>query len=347
MKIKTVLIFAAVMAAIALSPPAVHALQDRTVKDMAGRTVKLNSSTDRIITTFKPATLCVLSLGLQSRLVGVDTSSIRDRLNAAVFPEIAEIKGVGTKTMGLNYETILSLKPDLVILYAQKDGLELAAHLEKMNIPSIIILPENFKGIKASLRLIADAAGDMKSVARAEKAMDSVLETVEKKVASIPENSKKTAYFASTRGLYSTATGNMLQDEMFSKAGLINVSHDLRGYFQDISPEQLIKWNPDMIIISQHMKSSRISNLDTASIRDINAVKNRQIYRSPSNLAPWDFPSPISVLGVLWLAEKAYPDLFQDTDLLKEINGFHQTLFNKSLDQMGGRLNDRIDAFQQ
>jgi iron complex transport system substrate-binding protein len=40
----------------------------------------------RIVTSFKPVTLCALALKMQDRLVGVDTSSRKDKLQLAVFP---------------------------------------------------------------------------------------------------------------------------------------------------------------------------------------------------------------------------------------------------------------------
>jgi len=314
----------------------------RTITDMAGRRITIDKDVNRIVTSFKPATFCILSLGLQDKLVGVDTSSFRDRLNLSVFPGMADLPGVGSKAMGLNYESIMSLSPDLVILYAQKDGKELARQFEKINIPAVIILPENFSGIKTSLKIIARAVGEPERSLMVEKAMDAVLELVEKRVAAIPLNRKKTAYFASPRGLYSTATGNMLQDEMFTKAGLINVARDLRGYFQDISPEQFVKWDPDMVILSQHSKSKIIRKLNNPVIKNVKAVKAKTVYKSPSTLAPWDFPSPLSALGTLWLANRAYPELFADIDLSKEIDNFHTKIFGKSLKQMNGALNDQV-----
>jgi len=88
----------------------------RRVTDQAGRQVMIPDKVHKIVTTFKPATLCVLSLGLAPRLVGVDTSSKRDRLSQAVFPGITQVAGVGNKSMGINFETLVSLEPDLVIL---------------------------------------------------------------------------------------------------------------------------------------------------------------------------------------------------------------------------------------
>ena len=92
----------------------------RVVTDMAGRTLTLTRPVSRMVTTFKPATLCVFCLGLQHKLVGIDTDSRRDPLHRAVFPAVEQITAVGKKSSGLNLETIISVAPDLVVLYARK-----------------------------------------------------------------------------------------------------------------------------------------------------------------------------------------------------------------------------------
>ncbi len=312
------------------------------VTDMANRVVIIPHKPKRIVTSFKPATLCLFALGLEKKIVGIDNSSKYDKLHMAIMPEVVNLTGVGSKTSGLNFETIVSLKPDLVILYAQKDGISLASRLKMINIPSIIILPENFHSIKKSLAIIAKAAGIPERAKLIENAMDSVLNLVKKRIKSIPQCKRKTGYFASSRGLFSTATGNLLQDKILTKAGIINVAHNLKGYFQDISPEQLIEWNPDIILLSQHIKSRVAKRLKNPALQSIKAIKTKKVYRFPSNLAPWDFPSPLSALGVLWLADKIYPDRFKDININKEINKFHKILFGKTFKQMGGKTNEDI-----
>jgi iron complex transport system substrate-binding protein len=315
----------------------------RTLIDMAGRRVIIKDPVDKIVTTFKPASLCVLSLGLAHKLVGIDNSSRLDRMQQAVFPGVVNVTGVGTKTMGINFETLVSLKPDLVILYSQKDGLALADRLNAMKIPSIVIMPETFDSIKQSLRVIALAAGGTDKPLFVEHQMDRVLDVVAQRLAGLRDAVKKTGYFASARGIFSTTTGNMLQDEIFSKAGVRNVSGHLTGYFQDISPEQLVKWNPDIMVLSQHMKKSDTHRLFGKALKDITAVSRDQVYRCPSSLAPWDFPSPLSVLASLWLARKAYPERFSDVETGELVDAFHHHLFGKTLTQMGGTLSDGID----
>ncbi len=318
------------------------AVANRTVIDMAGRTVALNGPVQRLVTTFKPATLCVFSLGLQKKLVGIDTESTRDPLQRAVYPEVTGITTVGSKSSGINLETLVSLQPDLVILYAQKDGRELADRLATMGIPAIVILPETFSSIQATLDLIARAGGRAGQGVPAAEAMDTVLALVEAHLVSLTPEKRKTAYFASPRGLFSTATGSMLQDEILHKAGLVNVSHDLYGYFRDVSPEQLIRWNPEVIVLSQCLGKSVLRHLENPALQSITAVSRKAVYRSPSSLSPWDFPSPLSALAVLWLAEKAYPEHFSDVNARSVINQFHRQLFGKSLDEMNGTLSDTI-----
>ena len=317
-------------------------INELSITDMAGRSVVIKGKVKRIVTTFKPSTLCMLCLGLQNKLVGVDTSSKRDKLSLAVFPDIIKVKGVGSKHMGINFETLVALKPDLIILYSQKDGLSLASRLETMGIPSIIIFPETFDTIIQSINLIARAVSEPARAESVIRNMDKITSLLEKRLGSLSLSEKKTGYFASSRGLFCTTTRDMLQDEIFNKAGIKNVSHDLNGYFQDISPEQLIKWNPDIMVFSQHMKKSEVKRFDNKALKKITAVLEKQMFRCPCSLAPWDFPSPMSVLASLWLGCKVYPERFSDIDFEKIADEFHFQLFGRTLTRMGGKIDDMV-----
>lgn len=315
----------------------------RTITDMAGRQVVIEGPVNRVITTFKPASICMFSLGLAHKLVGVDNSSRKDRLHLALLPEIAHMTGVGTKTMGISFESVVSLRPDLVILFAQKDGLTAAERLAVLNIPSIIILPETFDTIKQALRIIAEAVGEKQKCDDVENLMDDIMSFTARRLAGLADHERKTGYFASSLGLFSTTTGNMLQNDIFDRAGIRNVSAHLTGYFQDISQEQLVKWNPDIMVLSQHLKKSEAGRLSDRPLQTVTAVANRAVYRCPSTIAPWDFPSPLSVLACLWVARKAYPERFADVDLNTRVDDFHQHLFGRTMTQMGGFLGDTID----
>ena len=313
----------------------------RKITDMVGRSVTVPDQARRLVTTFKPASLCVTALGLQGRLAGIDTDSKRDPLQLSVDPSIADLPAVGRKSIGLNFEAILSVKPDLVILFAQKDGIAIADRLGEHGVAAIVILPEKMEALYETLRLIAGAAGAPQQAQRAIAECRRVVDLVAQRVADIRDEHRQRAYFSSPRGIFSTATGDLLQDEMITMAGAVNVGHHLSGYFREISPEQFIAWNPDIVLQSGHRHHSSHGILKQPQFAAVPAVANGRIYRFPSNIAHWDFPSPMSALGILWLAEICYPDRFRDLDMAAEIDRFHMALFGKSFAELGGKMEKR------
>lgn len=314
----------------------------RRVVDMAGRKVDLPAGVNRIVTTFKPATLCVLALGLGDRLVGVDPGSTRERLQISVIPALAKAVPVGDKSKGVNFETVVSLKPDLVVLYAQSGGPELAGRLASLGIAAVVILPEDFAGLERALSILASAVGEPQRAARVAAAMRRVLALAREKTKALPQSRRKVVYYASPQSFFSTASGSMLQDEMIRRAGGINAGRKLTGYFQPVSPEQLLVWNPGLIAASSRLAASLGKDLARPEVKALKAAAEGKIYIFPSNITPWDFPSPLCALGVLWLGTRLYPDLFCEVDLLEEVNEFHRALFAKSFFGMGGELADQV-----
>lgn len=341
---KRFLCFLTIIAVCLCLPPlsTVHADDKIQITDMVGRQVVFNKTAERIVTTFKPAALCVLSLGLSGNLVGIDTHSQRDRLQLAVCPQIEQLPTVGTKTSGLNLETIINLRPDLVLLYAQKDGIRIADRLRAHGIGALIVVPETFDGLDTTLRIIATAVGKPQQAETIIQASKRLRDRVARTVAPIPVDQRQVVYYGSGKGVFSTTTGNMLQDDMIHRAGGINASHELRGYFREISPEQFIQWNPALVVVARSAGAQASQLASRKQFRSVRAVADGRIYLFPADLAPWDFPSPLSTIGVLWLAKRLYPDRFEDLDLMTEIDHFHEILFGKRFSAMGGHLADRL-----
>ncbi len=312
-----------------------------TVTDMADRQVTIPANATRIVTTYKPASIIAYCLGLAPRIVGIDTSSRHSPLLRAVYPGTVDITGVGQKSKGINMETLVGLRPDLVILYAQKDGLELADRLAQLGIPAIIILPEKFDSIETALLLMGKATGQEARGHMIYQNMENLLAIADQGLTELPKANRKTGYYASSVSLFSTASGAMIQHQIFSRAGVINVAGALNGYFQNVSPEQLIQWNPQVVLFSKFANPREMVRLASGPVSDIRAVMDGMVFRCPGSLAPWDFPSPLSALAVLWLAKRTYPERFSDLDMMKTTDQFHTLLFNKSFTQMGGRLDDQ------
>jgi iron complex transport system substrate-binding protein len=312
------------------------------ITDDADREVEIPDQVNRLVTAFKPATLLVLSLGGADALVGVDSSSRHDPLNLAVAPELKEVVGVGSKSQDISLETVISLKPDLVILYSQKTGIQLADRLQDSGCPAVVIAPETFDSIEKNLMMLGKALDREEQAVRVIQAMHNVQETAHSRVQDLENEERKTAYYAGPSGFLSTAPSGMLQDVMIDRAGGHNAASGLHGYFKQVSPEQLMDWAPDSIILSRMIRPQAKTLLKRKQFSLLPAVKNNNIHVFPSTLAPWDFPSPLSALGVLWLGTRLYPERFADISLMQEVNVFHRTLFGQSFTEMNGYLDDEL-----
>lgn len=312
------------------------------ITDDADREVEIPDQVNRLVTAFKPATLLVLSLGGADALVGVDSSSRHDTLNLAVAPELKKAVSVGSKSQDISLETVISLKPDLVILYSQKTGIQLADRLQDSGCPAMVIAPETFDSIEKNLMLLGKALDRQEQAARVVQAMHNVQEAVHIRVQDLEKKERKTVYYAGPSGFLSTSPSGMLQDVMIDRAGGRNAASGLHGYFKQVSPEQLMDWAPDSIILSRMIRPQAKTLLKRKQFSLLPAVKRNNIHVFPSTLAPWDFPSPLSALGVLWLGARLYPERFADISLMQEVNAFHRTLFGQSFTEMNGYLDDDL-----
>lgn len=129
--------------------------------------------------------------------------------------------------------------------------------------------------------------------------------------------------------LYTVASKNMLQNQIVEAAGgTICTPNNLGDHFATIEPEVLLSMNPDYIFIPAYAEYSINDVLNDPKIININAVKNKQIFKFPSNLEPWDMPTCSSALGIAWLANKLHPQYYSKEKLLNVAGDFYQLLYN-------------------
>jgi iron complex transport system substrate-binding protein len=293
-----------------------------TVTDQAGRTVRVKQPVNRVVTTFIPATLFALCSDLEDLLVGASNKDGTASIYEALIDQRKPPTLVGNRTAGLSLETICSLKPDLVIMYGQKDGVRLADRLIFLGIPAIVIMPESMAHMTDTLDLIGKAAGKKAHTDRIINAINGIQVMMEGKLAGTDRH--KVYYAAST--LLSTVSGDMLQNEMISLAGGTNVSEKARGFFVTISREQLLSWNPSIIIASDRLSLAAEKKLGSPEFSMVQAVKGKKIFKIPTETY-WDFPSPLAMAGVLWMAGKIHPEVFSHGMVRAEIDNLYDTVF--------------------
>ncbi|MCB2289951.1 ABC transporter substrate-binding protein [Clostridium sp. CS001] len=308
--------------------------QKETVKK---EEVKAKSSI-RVITTYKPATDIVLALGGKDKLVGVSDGAKKDPLIVNLDENLAsKLTEVGSKKNGVNIEQIVALKPDIVIMYPTKESDDTLKKLADQNIKVISINPESIASLEADIIKVGDAIEESEKAKKLVSYYKEKIEDVTKKLTTVKE--KKTVYLAGANGILSTCAGDFYQHEMIEAAGGIDVAAKLKGGWNDVSVEQVIAWNPQVITSVMYCKDGKPAQiLEKAELQTVRAIKDKEVYQIPSNITPWDMPQPSSILAILWMSKTLYPEEFKDLDMKVITNEFYSNFFGKSFDDLGGVL---------
>jgi len=308
----------------------------RVVIDQLGREVTLPEEVNRVVTTYSPVTYYTLAIGGQEKLVGVNSHSAENKFLTGVYPEIVNIPTVGSKKNGHNMETIVSINPDVVILYDGKGMDEMYNQLSEQGIAAVTIVPESVEDMKEAAKILGVVFNREEQAKKVIDAYEDIVALIEERIGDIPEEERKTVYMTGSSTL-KTISRDLYQHYMLETVGGVSVSKELTGYFHQVSAEQVVKWNPDVIFsISNNREGTVESIMTDPQFATINAIKNEDVYKVPSVLGAWDYPEPRSALGLLWMATKLYPERFEDINLMDKVNEFHMDFFGKTYEELGG-----------
>lgn len=296
--------------------------------DMTGREVTLEKAAERVIGTHNPSMNMVIVLdGDGKRIAGFGNKDMAYGLYDKVAPEVNEVTSIG-KGKNINMETVASVKPDLMIL--PKRMKDLLPKFEELNIPVIILDVEKFDSIKEALTLVGKAIGKEDRAQEIVKLYDEKVE----KISGIAQKAtqKPSVLMLSGSSMTSVSTDAMLQNLMIETAGGTNATAGFASdsLWAEVNTEQIIKWNPDIIYIPAYADYTVQDVLNNKDWSNIKAVKDKKVYQFPSALDPWDYPCASSMLGLCWIANNLYPDLYTQEDLMKDVDSFYQTVYGKT-----------------
>ena len=300
-------------------------LADRSNRS-SGRTVEIGAAAHR--ERYYISTSLMIALGVQDRLVGIEAKADARPIYALAAPELLDLPNVGT-AKDFNLEGALALKPDLVVLPIRlKDVIQT---LSDMGIPTLGINPESGDALHETIELIGKAVG---SEERAEQLLARNQELAERaKKFGEEQGFAEKIYLAGNSSFLSTAGSQMYQSSLITNVGAINVAADLPDtYWADISYEQLLEWQPDLIVLVPEASYTVEDVLTDEAIQSLNAVQEERVYQMPKQFEAWDSPVPSGVLGQLYLASILYPDLYSETDFANDVTAYYQEFYGFTAD---------------
>ena len=308
-----------------------------TITDQLGRRVKVPKQVKKISALYHFGGKIVYALNQQHLLVG---RSIFGREAVSLNRVDKEFAALPDLSRGHSFsiEGLVSLNPEVVFFYATSDKAEME-QLENAGVPVIALKGETFEESFAAIRLISKVLNCREKGEQYIKACRDLLGMVEQRLKDHGSTPLK-VMFAGPKSIYSAATGNMLQTRILELSGAVNVADKLKGFWADVSPEQIAMWNPDVVFLGSSLDTYGKDRLFTnPHFQTVKAIKDRKIYSFPSNIGWWDYPAPNCVLGVVWSAKTLYPKIFSDIDMTALANQFYKKFVGYTFEEMGGRLN--------
>jgi iron complex transport system substrate-binding protein len=310
--------------------------EKRTIVDRTGREVQIPVDVQRIAITPMPWTSVLYAVdGSGKKIVGMNPSAkkiLNTSLLGKLAPELYDASSdFCTEDFTVNLEELLKLKPDLLIQWDSsqlKDG-EFEKD-EEMGIPVVAITYGTPEDLKGNIKLFGELVGKEDRAQKFIDAIDKSLNYISPKVSTIKDEDKPSVFYLDGKELKTRGNGSF-QNYAFTATGARNVAHEL-GSNANANMEQIIAWNPDIIYVSNFC-NLQPSDLYENTIKgqdwsNINAVKNKRVYKIPQGLYRWDAPSTETPLFLKWLAQTQHPELFSDYSMIDEVQTFFKDLFN-------------------
>lgn len=278
------------------------ATEPMTFTDGLGREVTLAASAQRIVTLAPSLTEFVFAVGAGGQLVG------RDEL--VDFPaEALEVPSIGSTYGDLNTEAILALEPDLV-LAAEINTPEQVKELEDLGLTVYYLNnPLTYAELFEQVHLFGQFTGHEQEAAALAESLSARVEAVESAVANLTE--KPTVFYeidgTDPAKPWTTGPGTFM-DTMITQAGGVNIGGVLSDPFAQISVEEIVAQDPNIIILGDTLYGVTIESIaERAGWADLTAVKEGSIFAFDDNLA--SRPGPRLVDGLEELLKILHPEL--------------------------------------
>lgn len=265
--------------------------QQRTVTDALGRDVPVSPPATRVVSLAPSATETVLALGAGDRMVA------RTAADEALLPDSLPDVGGG---LDPSLETILAVRPDLVLTWSVGGDRGVLDRLAPLGIRSFAVEPRTLEEVLGLVR-------DVGRLLDLESASDSLVQEVDARLRSLDvavgDDPRPTVFYAVWLTPPSTTGRGTFLDQLIRAAGGRNVFDDLDQPWPSVSVEELLRRDPDVILVSDAATSGALSG--AAGWSSLRAVREGRVFVVDGDL--FSRPGPRVAEAAWTLARLLHP----------------------------------------
>ena len=317
-----------------------------TVKDHRDIEVAVPTEINRIVVCDilpLPSVLTVF-FDSASKIVGMSQPSLTAAqygLLGELYPEILNVQTGFIDGTDVNIEELMKLQPDVVFYSASSPDLgdkllnagfaAVAISVNKWDYNCIEtldhwiellgeIFPENDKGQKVK-QFSAEA-----------------LEMVQSRLETVPESERPRAFFLFKydESTLMTSGGQFFGQWWADAIGAVNVGHELQtDNSVTVNMEQVYDWNPDLIFVTNFTTAEPVdlyqNTVGSYDWSAVEAVQNSRVFKMPLGMYRSYTPGVDTPVTLLWMAQAAYPALFEDIDIINAAKTYYKEVFGIEL----------------
>lgn len=309
--------------------------KSKTIKDMAGRTMEVPVKITKVYCNGQPGIVMMHNINLD-KLAGW-CFELRDYEKKYLDPKYQNLPVIGAmqgKNGTVSKEQLLSYNPEIILSIGTIDDSTVgnADKLSKdIGIP-VVVVDSSLKNLDKSYDFLGDLLDEKKVTDELAEYCRATMKQVQEITAKIPADKKVSVYYAGgEKGLETAPIGNW-HAELLDYAGAKNVvEFKAGGGRSEVSMEQVITWNPDVIV--EAIYDNHIDGVFTSKEwSGINAVKNGKVFSAPDEPYNWADTPPSSnrIIGLKWLVNLLYPE-YSGMDMKKEIKDYYKLFYKADI----------------
>ena len=314
--------------------------ETREITDMAGRKVTVPTA-ENIESVFSagPVAAIFLYMVAPDKLLGWNYE-LNDVEKSIILDKYQDLPNFG---MGdaVNYEAVIAANPTIAINSGKINDAMVSdcdALSESLGIP-VVAVDNELNNSAEAFRFMGELLGVEDHAEELAQYAEQVFTDINA-LSDIPEEKKVSVYFGNGEDSLETAPRGSQHAQILDVINAVNVA-DLElgdGSRVQISAEQLLAWDPDVIVVNGEPKADKsgssaaediLSNPDYASLK---AVQDQKVYGTPNAPFSWvDRPAgPNRLIGMRWFLALIYPEYIK-CDINEEIHKFFDLFYHVDL----------------
>ena len=268
-----------------------------------------------------PIPYIILALeGNDHKLIGINPATkkaMQSKVLNKYFPNFQNISDkVCNQGFTPNIEEIVKLGPDVIFTWKIH-----SETINQMRQFGLNVVGVHYDGTdnndKEMITMIAQALGQQEKADSMLRWRSQIIEDIKSKSDAIPEAQRPNVIFFYDYNRLTVGGEDCYENFCINLVGGNNLGAGL-GLDQDVNIEQILAWNPDIILIGEwqdFITPEAVYN--DPLLQDVKAIQQKRVYKMPQ------WASNASPLTWMWLAEVFHPELY-DYALKEEIQSVYK-----------------------